>query len=779
MTKLIKPLLYLISIILLLSSINAESQNELVVKTIYFKSLDIQNPSEQELEAYRRIMVDAQKYYADEMERHGFGRKTFSLDINEDGDVNISVVEGSKKIKEYTSINSIENDLSIIDRISDIQVVFLAGGSEIEGKSGIAYSNCINNECLYMSIIPTEVKNLVLPLVCHEVGHNLGLLHNKTENSLMFSSVNRFGVENEHKPGRLLDFEARAVNSNEYISEMGSSQNEDLQLRGYSADLISPLKIPSTDTNPSINHDSKSTFVVIDYSGPNSISPINPPHQHISFFGEVWEKYPDGSTKEKSDGWILDFPHMESWDHWFYSHAPSEIVYDISGKNYTRFESYFYMANSGCGGATLEVKAFADGDEIYSSGVIEYKKYAIREIKFEIPENANTLIFEVDELESMGCDHYVFGNAKLFTDSLDEELVDKNIPNVDNASVGYTFSADTIYVGDTFTLNINAEKVTDLAGWQFDLAFNPDVLEAVEVNEGDFLKTDGGTIFFQQGTIDNTEGKIAGLSAALISKGGVSGVGTLLSVTFSAKAGGDSQFSLHNYQLGSSSGEVIPADVRDFTITVESKLAWDVNADGQVSVLDLILVAQRVGETTTANSEFDVNDDGIISILDLILVAQHLGESITAAAPITIAIENVKGLNPTTVQEWIAQADAENDGSLAFQQGIANLERLLATLIPEETSLLPNYPNPFNPETWIPYQLSEPAEVTLHIYAVNGAKVRTLALGLMPAGMYQSRSRAAYWDGRNNVGEPVASGVYFYTLTAGNFTATRKMLIVK
>ena len=342
---------------------------------------------------------------------------------------------------------------------------------------------------------------------------------------------------------------------------------------------------------------------------------------------------------------------------------------------------------------------------------------------------------------------------------------------------GFAFSTDTtsVRVGDTFTAHVNAEKVTDLAGWQFDLTFNADVLEVVEVNEGDFLKTDGGTTFFQQGTVDNTEGKIAGLSAALISKGGVTGTGTLLSVVFSAKADGNSQLALHNFQLGSNTGAVIPAGVRDLVITVESKPSWDVNADGQVSVLDLILVAQRLGETATANSKFDVNNDGIISILDLILVAQHLGESTVSAAPSMTAEE----LNPGMVQAWIERAQVEDDGSVAFRQGIANLQRLLALLIPEETSLLPNYPNPFNPETWIPYQLSEPAEVTLTIYAVNGTKVRTLALGLIPAGIYQSRSRAAYWDGRNDVGESVASGVYFYTLTAGEFTSTRKMLIRK
>ena len=93
--------------------------------------------------------------------------------------------------------------------------------------------------------------------------------------------------------------------------------------------------------------------------------------------------------------------------------------------------------------------------------------------------------------------------------------------------------------------------------------------------------------------------------------------------------------------------------------------------------------------------------------------------------------------------------------------------------------LLANYPNPFNPETWIPYQLADPTDVTLRIYAVDGGLVRTVSLGHQPAGVYQDRGRAVYWDGKNEFGEPVASGIYFYTLTAGDFTATRKMLIRK
>ena len=104
---------------------------------------------------------------------------------------------------------------------------------------------------------------------------------------------------------------------------------------------------------------------------------------------------------------------------------------------------------------------------------------------------------------------------------------------------------------------------------------------------------------------------------------------------------------------------------------------------------------------------------------------------------------------------------------------------ILSRVTPKETTLSSNYPNPFNPETWIPYQLSEPVDVTVSIYAADGKLVRTLVLGHQPAGIYQSKTRAAYWDGRNEVGESVASGVYFYTLKAGDFTATRKMLIRK
>ena len=203
----------------------------------------------------------------------------------------------------------------------------------------------------------------------------------------------------------------------------------------------------------------------------------------------------------------------------------------------------------------------------------------------------------------------------------------------------------------------------------------------------------------------------------------------------------------------------------------------DVNVDGQVNVTDLILVSNALEETDLANLRVDVNRDGIFTIADLVQVAQHLGQSTGAGTPAALVVP--EGLTYATVEEWIASARAADDGSLVFHQGIANLELLLTLIIPEKTVLLTNYPNPFNPETWIPYHLSEPTDVTLTIYAIDGKVVRRLDLGYQPAGYYQSKSRAAHWDGRNNVGERVASGIYFYTLIAGEFFATKKMLILK
>ncbi len=211
----------------------------------------------------------------------------------------------------------------------------------------------------------------------------------------------------------------------------------------------------------------------------------------------------------------------------------------------------------------------------------------------------------------------------------------------------------------------------------------------------------------------------------------------------------------------------------DDTLTHQDPM--DVNSDGVVNIQDLVFVASNFGQT--GQNSADVNSDGVVNISDLILVAGALGEG-AAAAPL-LHPSDFDGLTASDVQQILTQARQIALTDPTYLRSVQILEQLLARLLPKETVLLPNYPNPFNPETWIPYQLAAPTDVTLYIYSVDGTLVRTLALGHQSAGMYHSKNRAAYWDGRNEHGEIVANGLYFSTLSAADFTATRKMLIRK
>ena len=217
---------------------------------------------------------------------------------------------------------------------------------------------------------------------------------------------------------------------------------------------------------------------------------------------------------------------------------------------------------------------------------------------------------------------------------------------------------------------------------------------------------------------------------------------------------------------------------------VRVKERWtnrDVNRDGQVNVTDLLLVWLAMSQPELGIERADVNGDGSVDIWDLVLVAQRLNdwqiEEYSVAAPATT--ERKTDVSHQTVETWISAVKTTSDGSALFSEALTNLNHLLELLPPEQTRLLANYPNPFNPETWIPYQLAEAAPVTLTIYDGVGQLVRTIEVGHQVAGIYTDRSKAVYWDGRNEVGEQVASGVYFYHLMAGDYYATRKMVILK
>ena len=191
----------------------------------------------------------------------------------------------------------------------------------------------------------------------------------------------------------------------------------------------------------------------------------------------------------------------------------------------------------------------------------------------------------------------------------------------------------------------------------------------------------------------------------------------------------------------------------------------DVNRDGRVNVLDLVLVAVYYG-TRRAGLRADVNTDGVVNVQDFELVAAGVDAAADALPQQTVEAVLL------AAAEQVAEIEAVAGGPMGFSM-------LQHVSIPDTTTLLPNYPNPFNPETWIPYQLAEDSKVTVQIYDAKGVLVRILPLGSQRAGLYYSRNRAAHWDGKNAQDEPVASGVYFYTLKAGDFAATRKMLIRK
>ena len=223
----------------------------------------------------------------------------------------------------------------------------------------------------------------------------------------------------------------------------------------------------------------------------------------------------------------------------------------------------------------------------------------------------------------------------------------------------------------------------------------------------------------------------------------------------------------------------------DLFITAEGvESNGDVNQDGIINVLDIILVAQNLGQKSPPNPRVDVNKDGQVNILDLVSVAERLGEKVVSAGPSLMDVVKDTPSSPVdviVVRRALNELEAVPEKSQSVEMTIQFLRLWLenANRSVSETRLLPNYPNPFNPETWIPYQLADAADVSVKIYGVGGRLVRTISVGFKPVGYYLTRERAAYWDGRNEIGESVSSGVYFIQFLSGDFAATRRIVVVK
>ncbi|MCY3742208.1 MAG: cohesin domain-containing protein [Candidatus Poribacteria bacterium] len=343
-----------------------------------------------------------------------------------------------------------------------------------------------------------------------------------------------------------------------------------------------------------------------------------------------------------------------------------------------------------------------------------------------------------------------------------------DVPETTAATVNISpASVASAAVGKQIDFSLNITGGEAVAGYQATVQFDTTALRYVSSANGDYLPAGA---FFVDPVVEGNLIKLNAISLAGESKGD----GTLATFTFEVIAAKASTLTLSDVLLTSSAGKAFLPTVENAEITEPTGLKGDVNGDGVVNVQDLALVAGQLGQTGTNRA--DVNGDGVVNVQDLAIVAGALGTTATAPA---LYPQVLQMFTAAEVKQWLSTAQQLDLTDTTAQRGILFLQQLLAALTPRETALLPNYPNPFNPETWIPYRLAKPADVRIAIHAADGQLVRVLVLGNQPAGMYQSRSRAAYWDGKNEVGEPVASGVYFYTLTAGDFTATRKMLIRK
>ena len=333
-------------------------------------------------------------------------------------------------------------------------------------------------------------------------------------------------------------------------------------------------------------------------------------------------------------------------------------------------------------------------------------------------------------------------------------------------------------LGELLTFPLDITNGEDVAGYQATVQFDPTALRYVSSADGDYLRNP----FFGKPLVAEDRVTLKAVSFA----GESHGNGTLATLTFEVIAVKEatltlSEVILTNWDVELSYPRVGRESVRQnkdlsearYTFKIRNttggllryEIRWTHGTSWQNNSLEsgYVRTHRWDGDNPPQNYpkiRFDyIGDDGQITYRDYTLDTALLFQDDT-------------GDVPTYFFEW-------SGNKLGLFLDTAAAPSVPLNVVPKETTLIANYPNPFNPETWIPYQLSEPADVTLSIYSVDGKLVRTLALGHQNAGIYQSKSRAAYWDGRNGLGERVASGLYFYTFTAGDFTVTRKMLIRK
>ena len=478
---------------------------------------------------------------------------------------------------------------------------------------------------------------------------------------------------------------------------------------------------------------------------------------------------PDGGTLASGSTTVLLWEFY--WEFYAFPKvkiAPSSVESPAIGEQFTVSITVANGANMAGYQATMEFDAFAL--RYVSSANGDYLPAGAFAVPAVVSSNQATLgatslagvgsgdgilatfTFEVVNVETSR----LFLSEIIVTDSNGEPLSD--FANLTNAIVMPTAVPSSAIVsvkpalalspaiGEQLVLNVEIVGGQNVADYQLTWQFDSTALEYISSNPGDYVPAGG---------VGNGDGRLE-------------------TRTFEVRAVKASTVSVFGFLKAPNGIRSIPTFESAEVIV---PLLGDVNRDGAVNILDLVLVASSFGKPVPQGGDpADVNEDGVVNIIDLVKVAGALGNAAAApyAFPGALAM-----LDTTAVQAWLIQARGLAITDATSQRGILFLEQLLAVLTPKETSLLPNYPNPFNPETWIPYHLAIDADVQITIYDAKGVLVRQLDLGHQPAGFYTDRGHAAYWDGRNEGGELVASGVYVYQLRAREYSQVRRMVIVK